>query len=132
VFAGNHCKGSIFRNGAAEITQALTARIDQIAQAMPDFCFGRIDVRFESLAALREGRGFSVIEINGVGSEATHIWDPETPLREVFQAQFRHYREAFEIGRDNRARGFRPSGVRAMWRDWRTQGRLMASYPLND
>jgi len=132
VFAGNHCKGSIFRNGAAEITQALTARIDAIAQAMPDFCFGRIDVRFESLAALREGHGFSIIEINGVGSEATHIWDPETPLREVFQAQFRHYREAFEIGRENRARGFRPSGVGAMWRDWRTQRRLMASYPLND
>jgi hypothetical protein len=132
VFAGNHCKGSIFSNGASHITPALTERIDRIAQSMPDFCFGRIDVRFDNLASLRDGVGFSIIEINGVGSEATHIWDPETSLREVFQAQFRHYREAFEIGRANRARGFRPSGLRAMWRDWRNQRRLMASYPLND
>jgi hypothetical protein len=132
VFAGNHCKGSIFRNGAAEITPALTARIEAIARNMPDFCFGRIDVRFASLQGLREGREFSIIEINGVGSEATHIWDPETSLREVFSAQFRHYRAAFEIGRENRRRGFRSSGVWAMWRDWRNQRRLMESYPLND
>jgi len=132
VFAGNHCKGSIFRNGAAEITPALTARIEAIARSMPDFRFGRIDVRFASLHRLRQGSDFSIIEINGVGSEATHIWDPETTLREVFLAQFRHYRAAFEIGRENRRRGFRPSGLRAMWRDWRNQQRLMASYPLND
>jgi hypothetical protein len=132
VFAGNHCKGSMFRNGAAEITPALTARIDAIARSMPDFCFGRVDVRFASVQGLREGRDFSIIEINGVGSEATHIWDPRTPLREVFAAQFAHYRAAFEIGRENRRRGARPSGLRAMWRDWRHQGRLMASYPLND
>jgi len=132
VFAGNHCKGSIFRNGAAEITPALSARIEAIARSMPDFCFGRIDVRFASLQGLREGSGFSIIEINGVGSEATHIWDPETPLREVFAAQFQHYRAAFEIGRENRRRGFKSSGIWAMWRDWRNQRRLMNSYPLND
>jgi len=132
VFAGNHCKGSIFRNGATEITPALTARIDAIARSMPDFCFGRIDVRFRSLQGLREGRDFSIIEINGVGSEATHIWDPATPLREVFAAQFAHYREAFEIGRENRRRGAKTSGVMMMLRDWLNQRRLMRSYPLND
>ena len=131
VFAGNHCKGSVFRNGAADITPALTARIDAIARAMPDFHFGRIDLRYRSLHALREGQDFSIIEINGVGSEATHIWDPDTSLREVYAAQFRHYGEAFAIGREMRRRGAKASGIRAMWRDWRNQGRLMASYPLN-
>jgi hypothetical protein len=132
VFAGNHCKGSIFRNGAGEITPALTARIDAIARSMPNFHFGRIDVRYRSLAALREGADFSIIEINGVGSEATHIWDPETSLAEVFRAQFHHYGLAFEIGREMRRRGAKTSGIGAMWRDWRNQQRLMASYPLND
>jgi hypothetical protein len=132
VFAGNHCKGSIFRNGAAEITPALTARIDTLAKSLPDFHFGRIDLRYRNLRALRHGEDFSVIEINGVGSEATHIWDPDTSLREIFAAQFRHYGEAFAIGRAMRRRGAKPSGVRAMWRDWRMQGRLMGSYPAND
>jgi hypothetical protein len=132
VFAGNHCKGSIFRNGAAEITPALTARIEEVARALPDFHFGRIDVRFRSLAALREGRDFSIIEINGVGSEATHIWDPDTTLRDVFAVQFHHYGTAFAIGREMRRRGARPSGALTMLRDWLKQRRLLASYPLND
>lgn len=132
VFAGNHCKGSVFRDGSAEITPALVARIDAIARAIPEFHFGRIDVRFRSLAALRRGEDFRIIEINGVGSEATHIWDPDTRLRDIYATQFHHYRMAFEIGRAMRRRGARPSGVWAMLRDWRRQRRLMASYPLND
>ena len=132
VFAGNHCKGSIFRNGEAEITEDLTARIDAIARATPGFHFGRIDLRYRSLGALRRGEDFSIIEINGVGSEATHIWDPDTSLREIFAAQFRHYGEAFRIGHAMRRRGARASGVRTMARDWLNQRRLMGSYPLND
>ena len=132
VFAGNHCKGSIFRNGAEEITAALEARIETIARAMPEFHFGRFDVRFESLAQLRRGEGFRIIEVNGVGAEATHIWDPSTGLGEIWGAQLRHYGAAFEIGRRLRKAGAKTSGIRVMYRDWRTQLRLMKSYPLND
>jgi hypothetical protein len=132
VFAGNHCKGSIFRNGAGEMTPALATRIDEICRALPDFHFGRIDVRYRSLAALREGRDFSIIEINGVGSEATHIWDPDTRLWEIWGVQLRHYGAAFAIGAEMRRRGARTSGLARMWRDWREEKRLMRSYPLND
>ena len=132
VFAGNHCKGSIFSDGANEITRALAARVDAIMQDIPDFHFGRLDVRFESSAALRAGERFRIIEINGVGSEATHIWDPGTTLRTAYLDQFRHYRRAFEIGADMRTRGARPSGVFELFSYWRLQRRLMASYPLND
>jgi hypothetical protein len=132
VFAGNHCKGSIFSNGAAHITAALTNRIDAIARDLPDFHFGRLDVRFESLQALRSGESFRVIEVNGVGSEATHIWDPSTTLRTIWSDQLRHYGAAWSIAAAQRSRGARTSGLRAMGRDWFTQLRLMASYPPND
>jgi hypothetical protein len=132
VFVGNHCKGSIFRNGTALATEALTGRIERLAQALPGFHFGRIDVRFGSVQALASGEGFRVIEINGVGSEATHVWDPATSLREAWRAQFEHYGAAFRIAAANRARGHKPAGVRAMWRYWRAQKRLMAAYPMND
>ena len=132
VFSGNHCKGSIFRDGRAEITADLTQRMEEIARSIPDFHFGRIDLRFASIAALRKGEDFRIIEINGVGSEATHIWDPDCTLREAYRAQFWHYRAAFEIGREMRARGHRPHGVFAMLRLWRLQRRLLASYPMND
>jgi hypothetical protein len=105
---------------------------ERIARSMPNFYFGRIDIRFESLPALLRGEGFRIIEINGTGSEATHIWDPTTSLREAWRAQFFHYGAAFRIGAANRARGVRTSGIRSMYRLWRRQKRLMAAYPMND
>ena len=132
VFAGNHCKGSIFRNGHEHITPALAARIEAIARAIPDFHFGRFDVRYDGAAALRRGEDFRIIEINGVGAEATHIWDPSTNLWDIWGVQLHHYGAAFDIGRRMRAAGAKTSGLRAMYRDWMTQRRLMASYPLND
>jgi hypothetical protein len=132
VFSGNHCKGSIFKDGRDEITPALTDRIEEIARSIPDFHFGRIDLRFASLAGLRKGEDFGIIEINGVGSEATHIWDPDCTLREAYRAQFWHYRTAFEIGQQMRRMGHRPHGVFTMLRLWRLQKRLLASYPMND
>ncbi|WP_284947953.1 D-alanine--D-alanine ligase [Acidisoma cladoniae] len=132
VFVGNHCKGSTFRNGANLVTRELTARIDAIARSIPDFHFGRFDIRYESSGALRTGEEFSIIEINGVGSEATHIWDPETTLSEAYSAQFFHYRAAFEIGAANRARGHRATKLFDLLGLWRKQKRLMASYPVND
>ena len=132
VFVGNHCKGSIFEDGRDLVTPALTAAIERLARSMPDFFFGRIDVRFESVPSLRRGEGFKVIEINGVGSEATHIWDPRTKLLDAWRTQFFHYGATFRIGAANRRRGFSSSGVRMMYRDWMNQRRLMAAYPLND
>jgi hypothetical protein len=132
VFVGNHCKGSTFRNGAKLVTRELTARIDEIARSIPNFYFGRFDIRYASTGALRAGEGFRIIEVNGVGSEATHIWDPQTTLREAYQAQFFHYRSAFEIAAANRALGHRPTPFFALLRMWRQQKRLMASYPVND
>jgi len=132
VFTGNHCKGSIFLDGGDDITPELEAALDRVMRDVPDFHFGRIDVKFESVAALRRGQGFRIIEINGIGSEATHIWDRRTTLREAYGAQFRHYHAAFAIGAKKRRAGWRPSSPATMLRDWFNQRRLMASYPMND
>ncbi len=132
VFVGNHCKGSTFTDGRAYITPELTARVDAIARSIPDFSFGRFDVRYASLHELRQGTGFKIIEINGVGSEATHIWDPRTRLVDAYRAQFFHYGAAFKIGAANRAAGVRPTAPLALFRRWRAQRRLMRSYPAND
>ena len=132
VFVGNHCKGSTFIDGRDHLTPELTARIDAIAKSMPEFHFGRFDVRYASLAELRQGRGFSIIEVNGAGSEATHIWDPGTSLAEAYRTQFHHYASAFRIGAANRARGARPTPVRELLHHWRNQRRLMRLYPEND
>ncbi|OOL19811.1 D-alanine--D-alanine ligase [Bombella intestini] len=132
VFAGNHCKGSIFRDGRPDITPALTERINAIMLDIPDFHFGRIDLKMASPEALKRGEDFQIIEINGVGSEAIHIWDRRTTLLEAYRAQFYHYRQTFLIGAAKKKEGWKSSGILGMLRSWLKQRRLLGSYPTND
>lgn len=95
---GNHCQGAIFKNGAALITPELSARIDEIAKQIPDFYFGRVDLRYRDQESFRRGEHFEVIEVNGAGAEATHIWDPTTTLPEAYRTLFEQWKILFTIG----------------------------------
>ncbi|MCB5943687.1 D-alanine--D-alanine ligase [Acidocella sp. KAb 2-4] len=133
VFVGNHCRGSTFKDGMDIVTPALTARIDEIMHDMPEVYFSRIDLRYDTLEALREGRDFKIIEFNGSGSEATNIWDPEMTIGRAYQTQFFHYGESFRIGADiRRQSGLKPVGLLKLAGLWWHQKRLMAAYPQND
>ncbi len=55
--------------------------------------------------SLRRGRGLKVLELNGVTSEATSIYDPANRLSAAYRTLFEQWRLAFEIGRRNRAEG---------------------------
>lgn len=103
-FAGNHARGAIFRNGAQHITPEMTAIFDRVAKDFPNLHFARFDVRFSSLESLKKGGAFSIVEVNGVGAEATHIWDCEMTLKDAYKVLARQWRHAFEIGAANRAR----------------------------
>lgn len=103
---GTHCRGAMFLDGAHAWTRILEDRFDQIARAFDGFYFGRFDVRVHAdIDALRRGEGFKVIELNGVTSEATHIYDPSTPLLHAYRVLMDQWRLAFEIGAENRRRG---------------------------
>jgi hypothetical protein len=133
VFVGNHCRGSTFQDGLSIVTPALTARVDAIARDIPDLFFSRIDLRYKTLDELQAGENFKIIEINGSGSEATHIWDPSMTLRRAYATQFFHYGESFKIGAAIRAaRGLRPTSPLRLLTLWIQQKRLMAAYPPND
>jgi hypothetical protein len=121
--------GGLYRDGAALITDALTAAIDMIAREMPEFHFGRFDVRFDDARDLQAGHGFSIMEINGAGSEAIHAWDPGIGLVAGLRIVFAKQRLLFEIGAANRKRGVRPIGLRELIRLNSGQNRLIALYP---
>ena len=121
--------GGLYRNGSACITAALLAAVDAIARDMPDFHFGRFDVRYDSLEALAAGRGFTIMEINGAGSEAIEAWDPDIGLLRGLRMIFAKQRTLFAIGAAMRRRGIAPIGLMALARlNWRQQ-RLIALYP---
>ncbi len=74
---GNHSRGAEFINGKELVTKKLEQTINNILKNINGFYYGRLDIRFNSFEGLEEGRDFSIIEINGVKSEPTHIYDPK-------------------------------------------------------
>ncbi len=132
AFAGSHSRGAIFRNGKHLVTPEMEARFDAIAQAMPEFHFGRFDVRFERFDEVQRGAGFTIVEINGAGAESTHIWDRRTGLLQAWRDLMRQYRWLFEIGHANRARGFQPMTLSAFMQGYRREKLLTPQYPATD
>jgi membrane protein DedA with SNARE-associated domain len=95
---GNHCQGAIFLNGENLKTPELLAAIQAVVSPIPDFYFGRLDIRYKDAKSLMQGNDFEIVEINGAGSEATHIWDAKTTLRAAYKTLFTQWRLLFEIG----------------------------------
>jgi hypothetical protein len=108
---GSHCRGARFYDGGALLTPELERAIDDIAARFDGFCFGRFDLRVPSREALMRGEGIKILELNGVTSEVTHIYDPGVSLIEAYRALFGQWRLAFEIGAENAARGARVSSL---------------------
>ena len=107
VEVGSHCRGALFLDGARFKTEALERSIDHLSRGFEGFYFGRFDIRTPSTEDFRRGRNFKVVELNGVTSEATHIYDPAHGLLHAYKVLFLQWRLAFEIGAQNRARGAR-------------------------
>ena len=111
VEIGTHCRGAIFLDGSHTITPVLEETIDRIASTFDGFFFGRFDIRVPTVEDFMSGQNLKVIELNGVTSEATHIYDPNLSLINAYRVLFEQWRIAFEIGHRNRQRGARPSSV---------------------
>lgn len=123
--------GARYEDATARISPTLAAGIDAIAASMGDFHYGRFDVRFDSLASLCRGE-FSIIEVNGAGSEAIQFWDPALSIGAAFRGVFAKQRQIFEIGDAMRRAGHRPTGAVGLARAWRRQQRLLDRYPSSN
>jgi len=120
--------GGCYRDGSALATPLLLARVEAIARDMGDFLVGRFDVRYADTAALQRGE-FTIMEVNGAGSEAVHAWDPKYSISEVYAIVFAKQRRLFAIADAQRRRGVQPASLRELARLWWRQNRLMRLYP---
>jgi hypothetical protein len=114
VEVGTHCRGALFLDGSAVSSPALASVIDRISKRFEGFYFGRYDIRTPSLEDFRKGRNFKIVELNGVTSEATHIYQPGNSIWSAYRTLMRQWRIAFEIGAANRGRGVQPSTARRL------------------
>ena len=114
VEVGTHSRGSVFLDGGWVWTEALEEAIDRVSKGFDGFYFGRYDIRTPSIDEFKAGRNFKVVELNGVTSEATSIYDPKNSLFAAYRTLFAQWRLAFEIGARNRRRGVKPTPLRQL------------------
>jgi membrane protein DedA with SNARE-associated domain len=108
--AGNHCQGTMFRDGAHLITPELERAIDTVARRFAGgFYFGRFDVRYADVAAFMRGEDFTIIELNGVTSESTNLYDPSGSLLRAYHILFGQWSMLFRIADRNIRRGVTPT-----------------------
>ena len=102
---GNHARGAKFIDGSNWITPKLNDVLNEICLQIDGFYFGRIDLMYNSMAELERGENFSIVEINGAGSEPTHIYDPKHSLFFAWKELMRHITYMYEISVENHKNG---------------------------
>ena len=111
---GTHSKGCIFLDGTHLKTPELESKIDEICQRFEGFYFGRFDIRTPSREDFQRGENLKIIELNGVTSEATSIYDPKNNVFDAWRILREQWRIAFEIGAQNFAKGAKKTAIREL------------------
>lgn len=127
---GNHCRGTLFLNDTPKVDAELIAAIDKLAKEIPDFYFGRFDLRCASYESLKKLKEFKILELNGAGSEPAHIYQPGFSLFKAYQAIFWHLSILADISRLNKRRGVPYWSFRRGLEKWKEHQRYMRCLQL--
>ena len=111
---GNHCRGTIFRDKGDLISSALCEVFDKIAHQMEGFYYGRFDLRTKSMEDLLAGN--HIMELNGLTSDAAHIFDPNARLRDAMRVQISNCIKSYKIARYNLKHGAKTTPIKELYR----------------
>ncbi len=120
---GAHSRGTIFLDANDLHTPELEQAMNTICTAYEGFDFGRLDVRAPSAEALRRGEGLRVLEVNGVTSEATHMYDARYGFFAAHAILRRQWRMAFDLAAERTRDGAQPATVSEIVRAVRAERR---------
>ena len=109
---GSHNLGTKFINGNDLNSTLLEERINHWADQLPGFYYGRFDVKFKDWDSLLQGKDFSLMEINGVNAEPTHMYQPGYGMFKAYRDIFSHMKIIYEISEQNRSLGIEPKRLK--------------------
>ena len=98
---GSHSRGAKFNDFSNIITPQLTESINKICLQIDGFYYGRLDIMYNTVAELEQGKNLMIVELNGAKSEPTHIYDPEHSLFFAWKTLAKHIKHMFEISQIN-------------------------------
>lgn len=102
---GNHARGAKFLDDSHLADENFVNMIDEFCRQVPGFYYGRLDIRYNTWEELKAGKNFSVIELNGAGSEPTHMYDPRHSIFFAWKEIIRHWIILWRISRINHKKG---------------------------
>ncbi len=101
---GNHARGAKFIDLTHLVDEQLIKCINNICNTIPEFYYGRLDIKYNTWEDLKEGKGFSIIEVNGAGSDPTHIYDPKHSIFFAWKEIIKHLNILYKISILNKKR----------------------------
>lgn len=101
-YAINRSRGARLRNVSHEADETLARFFDRISLHQGNFFWGRYDVKCSSLAELKEGKNYYILEYNGAGASPSQIYHDGKTIFEAYRVILDHWRMMFEISVWNR------------------------------
>jgi hypothetical protein len=105
---GNHNRGTAFIDSNHLINDRLHEVFDEIAKQIPDFYYGRFDLRAASEDDFLSGVNLKIVEVNGVNSEPAHIYHPSASLLKGWHTLIQYWLVIYKISIQNRKKGVKP------------------------
>ncbi len=102
---GNHCRGATFYNGNHLVNPQMVETFDRISHQLDGIYFGRYDIKCKCLDSLYKGENFKILEVNGVGAEPAHIYDPNYSIFQAFRDIKEQWSIIYQISKLNRRKG---------------------------
>ncbi len=96
---GNHCRGTKFVDACHLISPQLKQVFDRICAHIPDFHYGRFDLKVRSIDALTQGKDIRIFELNGVNSEVADIYDPKHSIFYAYRKVYIELRTVYRISK---------------------------------
>jgi hypothetical protein len=116
---GNHCRGTKFLNGNDLITPELVKVFDRIMNGVEGINFCRFDMRVKDLESLYKGENLSILELNGVGSDPAHIYDPSMKWLPAMRAINQNMKIVFDISKLLHQQGVKYPPFSLVWKEGR-------------
>lgn len=103
-FVGSHNGGTIFYNKSSLITEKISHYFDSLTKKIPEFYYGRYDIKAKSLKDLENG-DFKVLELNAAIGEPVHMYDPKTTIKQGYSILLSYWVTMKKIAIQNKKRG---------------------------
>lgn len=127
---GNHCRGTRFLNDNHEIDSELDEAFEKLSSQIPEFYFGRFDLKCRSYEDLKHLKNFKILELNGAGAEPAHVYQPGYPLWKAYRDILWHLSVLSDISALNKKRGHSYWSFKRGFEKWKAHkkyNRLLAS-----